>query len=659
MNLQNGDYIKLQKFITEEGLKFYYLDGNGRYTVFDVGSSGTAQEITYSELLTLKNDSKLSVGSWYIITDYNSTNFLHGIKGTDYGYNSSYQSQVEPLLVKAASVDEIGIRAYSLHRPNDVIYYALEEYNTISKSASFSTSYGEDNISVGFDTDSNRLYTDLPINYLYVNTPDSNITIELNFDSGDNIILRFRTTELTTSPSTPDENTGSLITTCSLEVLVDGTHRVYFDNVNTSQVLAAGSIELVGYLGKEFKGSITRRVDSLYNVDMGIDWRNVKYKRYEMSINTSELPNEFVSTIWSPLPDCVLPLYGSVYTTTPTGNETELFVTGLSNDVGIIIGGKGQVDLVRNINIKSLDNIVLVSNDSQEMNQTNVSIEYAEMTTIGGSSKDYSINTCKIESSREFNYFDILTNSRINTVIGSSLVTVDSSDFIYINRCMFRSVVRTSGHRWITVSAGNISNSTLRNAQNCILGSNVSSSTINTILVCNLKTTAGVGYGSGTSAINNCDFDFIQGLSVNFRRMEGCRGSRLTNIISLSNIELPTLDILNVSFGEAINMVFTAPAPMEEVTFRKTNGLRFNATLKNVTFEGEYKNVGFQGGFQDIVFRGDFDNNGTIDSNNTPALNGTQYTNIGKEILARSVNTLVVSYLNASNVLTVDSVSIT
>ena len=659
MNLRNGDKINLTRFNTEEGFKFYYIDGNGRYTVFDVGSSGTATEITYADLLVLRNDSKLSVGSWYIITDYSSTNFLHGIKGTEYGYNSSHQSQAEPLLVKAVSVNEIGIRAYSLQRPNDVIYYALDEYNTISRNARFTTSSGENSVSVAFDVDSNRLYTDLPINYLYVNTSEANLNIELEFNSGDVISLTFGSTELTASPTTPDQSNGNLTTTCSLEVLRDGTHRVYFDNVNTSQDLAVGTVELIGYLGKEFKGSITRRVDSLYNVDIGIDWRNVKYKRYEMSINTSELPNEFVSTIWSPLPDCVIPFFNGFHVATPTGNEVEFFVTGSSNEVGIIIGGKGQVNLVRDISVKSLDNVVLVANDSQDMNQTNAYINYAEMATIGGSSRNYSIDTCKMETSREFNYFDVITNSRINTVVGSSIVTVDSTDLVFVYRCVARTIVRTSGYRWISVSAGNVSNSTLREAQNCILGENVSSTTINRIITCNLKISADADYGSGDSNIDNCDFDFIEGLFLNFRKMEGCRGSKLQNITSLSNIEFPTLDIINVSFGEALNMVFTAPAPMEEVTFRKTDGLRINATFKNVTFEGEYKSIGFQGGFQDIVFRGDFDNNGTISSSNTPALNGTQYTNIGKEILARTASTLVLKYLNGSNALTVDNVVIT
>lgn len=48
-NLQNGDSIELIKF----GSDFYYIDGNGAYTLFPTGSSSsTASYLVYTALLT-------------------------------------------------------------------------------------------------------------------------------------------------------------------------------------------------------------------------------------------------------------------------------------------------------------------------------------------------------------------------------------------------------------------------------------------------------------------------------------------------------------------------------------------------------------------------------------------------------------------------------
>jgi hypothetical protein len=38
MNLQNGDYIKLQKFITDKGVEYYYIDANGQFAKFPTGN---------------------------------------------------------------------------------------------------------------------------------------------------------------------------------------------------------------------------------------------------------------------------------------------------------------------------------------------------------------------------------------------------------------------------------------------------------------------------------------------------------------------------------------------------------------------------------------------------------------------------------------------
>ena len=187
---------------------------------------------------------------------------------------------------------------------------------------------------------------------------------------------------------------------------------------------------------------------------------------------------------------------------------------------------------------------------------------------------------------------------------------------------------------------------------------------INYIDSSDLTVAADTPFGSGNSTINYCDFDFISGMRLNFRRMEGCRGSYLQTVISFADIELPTLDIINVDFGETRNMTFTAAAPMEEVTFRKNDGLRINATFKNITFLGEYRNLRFGGGFQDIVFKGDYDSGSPsgppsiISSNNLGLALSTSYTNIDKEIIAKTSTTLVAKYLDPTNSLVVADVTI-
>jgi len=91
---------------------------NGQLTGSTGGVTGStsAINVTYSELNNLINNSLLTIGNQYLITDYQT---VHRIPNTT-DYNSG---TTEPLLVTASGINTLKPEAYSSLYPQDVIYY--------------------------------------------------------------------------------------------------------------------------------------------------------------------------------------------------------------------------------------------------------------------------------------------------------------------------------------------------------------------------------------------------------------------------------------------------------------------------------------------------------------------------------------------------------
>jgi len=94
-------------------------------TGFTTGNGGGIIETTYSELVNNITESNLTVGSYYLITDYQT---CYDQPDFDYDNNpitvGNYkQGPIEPLVVLATSVNTISNQAYQPTYPNDKITY--------------------------------------------------------------------------------------------------------------------------------------------------------------------------------------------------------------------------------------------------------------------------------------------------------------------------------------------------------------------------------------------------------------------------------------------------------------------------------------------------------------------------------------------------------
>jgi hypothetical protein len=99
----------------EVGYSLIY-DENGRIVLKDNRSAGFVVEITFDELNILKNESKLEVGIWYKIIDFQT---IHRITNT----SEINIGPIEPLYIQAISEDQFSNKVYSDTFPNDIIEF--------------------------------------------------------------------------------------------------------------------------------------------------------------------------------------------------------------------------------------------------------------------------------------------------------------------------------------------------------------------------------------------------------------------------------------------------------------------------------------------------------------------------------------------------------
>jgi len=82
------------------------------------GGGSSVTDVTYNELSELINDSGLTIGSQYLITDYQT---VHAIPNTS-DINTGI---IEPLLVTASGLNTLKPESYSSLFPQDIIYYEV------------------------------------------------------------------------------------------------------------------------------------------------------------------------------------------------------------------------------------------------------------------------------------------------------------------------------------------------------------------------------------------------------------------------------------------------------------------------------------------------------------------------------------------------------
>ena len=85
----------------------------------DNGSSNPLIEVTYDQLVNLKNNSKLKKGQNYLLTDYETT-----YKQPVTSVNKS-SGVIEPLIITATDVNKLHNVCKSTLYPQDIVYYEV------------------------------------------------------------------------------------------------------------------------------------------------------------------------------------------------------------------------------------------------------------------------------------------------------------------------------------------------------------------------------------------------------------------------------------------------------------------------------------------------------------------------------------------------------
>lgn len=248
-------------------------------------------DITYTELYNKVINGELVTGSWYRLLDYKSVNFLNGL---NIAYNNPvptdpnfipqqiYEGIEEILLLQAKTPYEICEIGYSETFNGDIIQYQpytnkiglqFEIYNGSNLPNSTAVS--------GFDLqwDGTNVYFNIPIGYppLYGQT----FILSAEFDGGSYDIQNFYF-PLVPNISTPTFSLSNL----SSRIKVQGQKIILLDLTQNDYLLYDTDtlfVQTIYALGDAY-GHISRRQDTFRNIDVPLDFRGRKYRRFECEI---------------------------------------------------------------------------------------------------------------------------------------------------------------------------------------------------------------------------------------------------------------------------------------------------------------------------------------------------------------------------------------
>jgi hypothetical protein len=127
--------------------------GNGRWSTANYnggsGGGGGLTSITYNALVALAGAGNLTVGAFYLITDFQMATYIQ-FSGGGIGSEEIYTGAIEPMIVQAASASEIGGTIISTVNPTDIINYSLlfndREWDAVAGQSTGIITYREDTI---------------------------------------------------------------------------------------------------------------------------------------------------------------------------------------------------------------------------------------------------------------------------------------------------------------------------------------------------------------------------------------------------------------------------------------------------------------------------------------------------------------------------------
>jgi hypothetical protein len=434
------------------GSEVFPLVQGGVTKKITIADAAAAIDTTYSSFVTAINNSTLIPGAIYRITDYKSVNFLNG--SPTYFQNTqavgpfdpvaTYTSGVEVLLVQAASENTIFPIASSESFPDDVIYYSplqsplsayFELYNGVTLPGGGTLS----GFDLQWDSTNNYAYFDLYNDY--APTPGKEMYLYLSFGALGDIDA--------TASFNPLNGSFELLQSGYLDVvppitdepitmnLENGNTRIIFPFIDLTTFSSYDVDSLyIYYYTSNFPvttyGYITKRIDPLRNISIGADWKNMKYRRYE--IDTSTLTNNGLQYIGTA---------NVTFGITTTGNYEDLHVLPPYADAtygGVIIDVFDNVvftsEYIYSVEIKSATFSTLrrayrlYANyiNNSYLSAENCNLNYISNSILGGINTIAYVNALFIS----FSFVAILYKSNIQVLTNCQFSDIRDSNLNYL-----------------------------------------------------------------------------------------------------------------------------------------------------------------------------------------------------------------------------------
>jgi len=258
--------------------------------------------INHSNLYDLILNESLIPGSFYIITDYKSANFLNGYKTAEdnptpidpsFNPREIYYGPNESLIFQAISKSQLSRTGYSLDYSEDII-----EYEPYVNKIGFlyyidnGTVMPDSSVVSGFNLewDGNNVYFNMPPNYPVLYGHPLYIYAEFNggtyYQDGtyDPVIPGITQPNFAYSSDNPYYGYPKKLSRIKVED--NGSKVIMLDlNFDDYDNCTYFSAEIVYEIGS-CNGWITRRIDPQRNIDIPFDFRGRKYRRYEIDLSS-------------------------------------------------------------------------------------------------------------------------------------------------------------------------------------------------------------------------------------------------------------------------------------------------------------------------------------------------------------------------------------
>lgn len=366
-----------------------------------IGGGGISDpiNITSAALANLGKNNSLVPGQTYRVTDYQSVNWLNGqieaqngtVDVPIVGYNPKaiHTGDIEPILIKAITTNRFDSVAYSEKYTDDVLNYDpyVQTLSSIPTTINNTQPLPNSTIVSGFDLqwDGTNVYFDMPTGYPV--QFGAFLEIYADFDGGNEFIgfnwevvrpgINYQT-QAGYKDSTFN-NINAVVSSDGMKVIIEGLTFANFQDYDADSLY-------VFVLAYEFPayGWVRRRTNDNLQISLGVDWRNFKYRRYEVDM-TGDIT--FFPTIAPVYMACGPEIFG-------WGNPLPALYTGLYKDYYIF--GNTAPGYSDYFNIKDqstgaplfwyyvggFDNVLFITEESNGAFVTNLNVNGSELRSI-------------------------------------------------------------------------------------------------------------------------------------------------------------------------------------------------------------------------------------------------------------------------------------